>query len=39
MATVNYGFSIQVSGGPQIANTRATTLEAYEIFVGRDATP
>ena len=30
MATVNYGFSIQVTGGPQIANTKVTTVEAYD---------
>ena len=30
MATVNYGFSIQVTGGPQIAQARATTVQAYD---------
>jgi len=30
MATVNYGYSIQVTGGPQIAQARATTVQAYD---------
>jgi hypothetical protein len=30
MATVNYGFSIQVSGGPQIVASQAATIEAYD---------
>jgi hypothetical protein len=30
MATVSYGFSIQVTGGPQISNTKLATVEAYD---------
>ena len=30
MAKVNYGYSIQVTGGPQIAQSRATTVQAYD---------
>ena len=30
MATVNYGFSIQVAGGPQLVQSRATTVQAYD---------
>jgi hypothetical protein len=30
MATVSYGFSIQVTGGPHITNTNVATIEAYD---------
>src|SRR4051794_24537329 len=30
MATVNYGFSIQVSGGPQVGQSKTATIEAYD---------
>ncbi|MBI1395868.1 MAG: hypothetical protein GC151_07795 [Betaproteobacteria bacterium] len=30
MASVTYGMSVQVSGGPQVSVTRSATVEAYE---------
>jgi len=30
MATVSYGYSIQVTGGPQITNTKLATVDAYD---------
>jgi len=32
MANVTYGFSVQVGGGPQIAKTLTTTVEAYDVL-------